>query len=170
MLGGSDMPYAEWLRASDPDNPVWDPTRLGQALDRVQVPVLLHEGWQDPFVDQMLDQYTTLRRRGVDVALTIGPWTHLEVATKAGRVTMPETLDWLAEHLGRPPAGAPARSGSSSPAPTSGASYPTWPAPTTQKEMFLLPRGCLGDRPPDPTQPVDLSLRSGRSDPSVGGR
>ena len=171
VLGGSDMPYAEWLRASDPDNPVWDPTRLGQALDRVQVPVLLHEGWQDPFVDQMLDQYTTLRRRGVDVALTIGPWTHLEVATKAGRVTMPETLDWLAEHLG----GAARRRTSPVRIFVTGADQwcelPDWPAPTTQKEMFLLPRGCLGDRPPDPhASPSTFRYDPADPTPAVGGR
>jgi predicted acyl esterase len=46
---------------------VWRPMQLGQALDRVEVPVLLQEGWQDRFVDQMIEQYERLRRRGVDV-------------------------------------------------------------------------------------------------------
>ena len=73
--------------------------RLGQALERVNVPVLLQEGWQDRFPDQMIEQYERLRRRGVDVGLTIGPWTHVEVATKGAGILMEETLDWLAEHL-----------------------------------------------------------------------
>ena len=62
-------------------------------------PVLLHEGWQDRFPDQMIGQYERLRRRGVDVALIIGPWTHVGVGTKGAGIVMTETLDWLAEHL-----------------------------------------------------------------------
>ena len=171
VLRGSDMPYAEWLRASDPGDPVWGTTRLDRALDRVQVPVLLHEGWQDRFVDQMLDQYTTLRRRGVDVALTIGPWTHLEVATKAARVTMPESLDWLAEHLG----GEVRRRTSPVRIFVTGADQwcdlPDWPPPTRQQEMFLLPGGGLGDRPPDPhAGPSTFRYDPADPTPAVGGR
>ena len=65
---------------------MWRPMRLGQALERVNVPVLLQEGWQDRFLDQMIEQYERLRRRGVDVGLTIGPWTHVEVATKGAGI------------------------------------------------------------------------------------
>src|SRR5215218_2069375 len=81
VLAGSRMPYREWLTTPDPEDPVWRPVRLGQALERVNVPILLQEGWQDPFLDQMLDQYDRLRRRSVDVGLTIGPWTHVQFAT-----------------------------------------------------------------------------------------
>ena len=72
VLAGSNMPYLEWLMAApDPEDPLWRPMRLGQALERVNVPVLLHEGWQDRFPDQMIGQYERLRRRGVDVGLTM---------------------------------------------------------------------------------------------------
>ena len=46
------------------------------ALDRCEVPVLLLGGWQDLFLDQTITQYQHLRDRGIDVAMTIGPWTH----------------------------------------------------------------------------------------------
>ena len=101
VLAGSRMPYRDWLSTPDADDPLWRPMRLGEALERVEVPVLLQEGWQDRFVDPMLDQYETLRRRGVPVGLTIGPWTHVDVATKGMGVVTQDSLDWLAEHLGR---------------------------------------------------------------------
>jgi predicted acyl esterase len=44
VLAGSSMPYREWLTSTDAEDPFWQPMRLGQALDRVNVPVLLQEG------------------------------------------------------------------------------------------------------------------------------
>jgi len=88
VLAGSSMPYRAWLTAPAADDPLWQSMRLHQALERVDVPVLLQEGWQERFVDQMLDQYEHLRRRGVDVGLTIGPWTHVEMATKGAGTVM----------------------------------------------------------------------------------
>ena len=52
VFAGSRMPYREWLTSPNAEAPVWRPMRLGQALERVKVPVLLQEGWQDRFVDQ----------------------------------------------------------------------------------------------------------------------
>jgi hypothetical protein len=64
VLAGSRMPYREWLTATDAEDPLWRPMRLGQALERVNVPVLLQEGWQDRFVDQMIEQ-TRIRPRAL---------------------------------------------------------------------------------------------------------
>ena len=63
----------------------------------VDVPVLLQDGWQDLFVEPMLEQYECLRRRGVEVGLTIGPWTHVGAATQGVGALTAEALDWLAE-------------------------------------------------------------------------
>jgi putative CocE/NonD family hydrolase len=72
VLAGSRTPYLAWLTTPDAEDPLWRPMRLGQALERVNVPVLLHEGWQDRFPDQMIGQYERLRRRGVDVGSPSG--------------------------------------------------------------------------------------------------
>jgi putative CocE/NonD family hydrolase len=61
--------------------------------------MLLVGGWQDLFLDQTLEQYFTLRDRGVEVALTIGPWTHLGVGTRGARQINRESLSWLDAHL-----------------------------------------------------------------------
>jgi predicted acyl esterase len=172
VLAGSSMPYREWLTSTNADDPVWRPMRLGQALERVNVPLLLHEGWQDRFVDQMIEQYERLHSRGVDVGLTIGPWTHVEVATKGAGIVMEETLDWLAEHLagtGRRHRPSPVRIF------VAGAQewryVPEWPPATNEQVLYLQPNGELGNTKPTPTagpstfiyDPVDPT-------PAVGGR
>jgi putative CocE/NonD family hydrolase len=171
-LAGSGMPYPEWLSATDPEDPLWRPMRLGQALERVTVPVLLHAGWQDRFPEQMLTQYERLRRRGVDVALTIGPWTHVEVATKGARVVSTETLDWLGEHL----AGTARRR---RPSPVriyvTGAhqwrDLPTWPPATDARVLYLQPGGGLGDRrPTSVAAPTTFTYDPADPTPAVGGR
>ena len=172
VLAGSGMPYREWLSATDPEDPLWRPMRLGQALERVTVPVLLHDGWQDRFPEQMITQYERLRRRGVDVALTIGPWTHVEVATKGAGVVSTETLDWLGEHL----AGTARRR---RPSPVriyvTGAQewrdLPTWPPATDARVLYLQPDGGLGDRrPTSVAAPTTFTYDPADPTPAVGGR
>jgi putative CocE/NonD family hydrolase len=172
VFAGSRMPYREWLTTPDADDPLWRPLRSTQALERVNVPVLLQEGWQDPFVDQMIEQYESLRRRGVDVGLTIGPWTHVEVATKGVGIVMEETLDWLAEHLGG--TGRRRR-----PSPVriflTGAQewryLPEWPPVTDERVLYLQPNGGLGETQPTLTAgPSTFIYDPGDPTPAVGGR
>jgi uncharacterized protein len=166
------MPYREWLTTPDAEDPLWRPMRLGQALERVNVPLLLQEGWQDPFVDQMIEQYERARRRGVDVGLTIGPWTHVEVATKGAGIVMEETVDWLAEHL----AGTGRRH---RPSPVhifvAGAQewryLPEWPPATDEHVLYLRPNGDLGEIQPTPTAgPSTFIYDPADPTPAVGGR
>jgi putative CocE/NonD family hydrolase len=172
VLAGSSMPYREWLTARNADDPLWRPMRLGQALERVNVPVLLQEGWQDRFVDQMIEQYERLRDRGVDVGLTIGPWTHVEVVTKGAGIVMEETLDWLAEHLAG--TGSPHR-----PSPVrifvTGAQewryLRKWPPAANERLLYLQPNGELGNTQPNPTAgPSTFTYDPADPTPAVGGR
>jgi putative CocE/NonD family hydrolase len=172
VLAGSHMPYLEWLTAPDPEDPLWRPMRLGQALERVNVPVLLHEGWQDRFPEQMIGQYERLRRRGVDVGLTIGPWTHVGVGTKGAGVVMAETLDWLAEHLagtGRRRRPSPVRIY------VTGARewryLPKWPPATNERVLYLQPNGGLNDtQPTSAAGPTTFTYDPTDPTPAVGGR
>lgn len=172
VFRGTGMPYRDWLLATDPEDPLWRDMRLGEALDRVTVPVLLQTGWQDRFPAQMIEQYERLRQRGVEVGLTIGPWTHVETLTKGAAVVMTEALDWLAEHLG----GAGGRHRSS---PVrihvTGArewrSLETWPPPTSERVWFLQPGGGLDDTPPSSTAgPTTFTYDPADPTPAVGGR
>src|SRR5439155_3844321 len=91
-LAGAAPWYASWLTHPDLGDPFWAPYDASEAMRRVEVPVLLFGGWQDVFLDQTLEQYETLRARGVDVAMTIGPWKHMDTLVKAARVADVEAL------------------------------------------------------------------------------
>lgn len=148
MLGSGAPWFESWVENPDPQHPFWERLRFGSSLDRVQVPVLLLGGWQDVFVRQTMQQYRQLRGRGVDVALTIGPWTHTELLTKGLRTSLRESLDWLDTHL----AGAAA---SSRPSRVrvcvTGQGWrnlPDWPPATAQRALYLRPGRYLDDTPP----------------------
>ncbi len=152
-LLGTGAPWFEsWIEHSEPDDPFWKALRVDEALDRVQVPVLLLSGWQDIFLKQTLQQYGHLRGRDVDVALTVGPWTHVQMLGKGLATCARESLDWLEAHLGGAP--APNR-------PSRVRVYVRghgwrnlgeWPPATTERELFLRPGGHLGE-----TAPTDLT-------------
>jgi len=98
-LDGRASWYVDWVTRPDPGDPYWAPMQHGAALEKVDVPILLIGGWQDIFLDQTIQQYERLHARGVDVAMTIGPWSHLGVGAGGARLASRETFDWLEEHL-----------------------------------------------------------------------
>jgi uncharacterized protein len=152
-LLGTGAPWFEsWVEHSDQDDPFWNSLRFGEALDRVQVPLLLLGGWQDIFLPQTLQQYRHLRKRGVDVALTIGPWTHTEMLSKGLATSARESLDWLDTHLGgATPLRRPSRVRVYV-ADQGWRNLPDWPPATTERALYLRPGGYLGE-----TSPSDLA-------------
>lgn len=171
LLGEGSPWYESWVEHPDADDPFWETKRMTAALDRCEVPVLLLGGWQDLFLEQTITQYEHLRDRGIDVAMTIGPWTHTEMATKASGIAAAETLTWLGAHLAKRP--MPQR-------PSRVRVYVThhgwvnladWPPATGEGVMYLQPAGRLTAGPP----PADAPPSTFRYDPAhptptVGGR
>jgi putative CocE/NonD family hydrolase len=98
--------YREWLQHPDLADLYWDRYDHSDALQRVQTPTLLVGGWQDIFVGQTVEQYEALRARGIDVALTLGPWTHRGHVVNGSSVIDNEALTWFDMHLG---SGGPGR-------------------------------------------------------------
>jgi uncharacterized protein len=162
---GTGAPWLEsWVEHSDPGDPFWEPMRLDAALDRVRVPVLLIGGWQDIFLEQTLHQYRRLRDRGVDVALTIGPWTHTQFLTKALATGARETLDWLTTHLAGAP--GPSRPGRVRVCVTGQGwrNVADWPPATTDRALYLRPGGYLDETAP--TGLAGLAPATFRYDPA----
>ena len=94
---GADTPF--WLRHAiehpDSQDERWKPLHQDGALERANIPILLMSGWYDILLPQVMEQYTRLAERGCNVALTVGPWTHLG----AQRSNIQEPFDWLDEHF-----------------------------------------------------------------------
>ena len=174
LLGEGSPWYESWIEHPDPDDPFWERMRHPAALDRCQVPVLLLSGWQDIFVDQTIDQYRQLRDRGVDVAMTIGPWTHEQMVTKAAGQTVAETLEWLGAHLGGrrvAPRAAPVRAYVTGRTRPGWIDLPDWPPATVDRILHLAPGGRLETEPPPSTARSSV-FRYDPADPTptVGGR
>jgi putative CocE/NonD family hydrolase len=150
VLRGQAPWYREWVTHLDAADPWWEPYRTGISLHRVTAPVLLISGWQDIFLDQSLEQYATLRSRGVEAGLTVGPWTHDGVGGKGSAQLHRETLAWLDEHMA---GGAPARKSPVRVYRTGEKRWhdmPSWPPESTPATFRLHGSGALTLDPASP--------------------
>lgn len=96
---------APWVRDRllHPDiaDDFWAGARHSDALERVNHPVMIVAGWQDPFIAQSIQQYSRLRARGVTAALVAGPWTHVEAVGPGGIYATGRAVEWLDTHLAK---------------------------------------------------------------------
>ncbi|GAA2705778.1 CocE/NonD family hydrolase [Actinoplanes palleronii] len=171
VLRGRAPWYADWVGHPDGDDPWWEPYRAGAALTGVTAPVLLIGGWQDLFLDQTLEQYKTLQARGVDVALTVGPWTHLQVGLHAAGLVARESAAWLDQHLA---GGAAARKSPVRVHRTGERAWhdlPEWPPPSDPVVFHLRAGHRLTITAPDgPEGVAEFRYDPADPTPSVGGR
>ena len=170
LLGAGAPWWEQWVEHPDVEDPFWDRYRFYGGLDRARVPVLLIGGWQDLFLEQTIDQYHRLHNRNADVALTIGPWTHMHMTTKAAPAVLRQSLDWLGEHLGGRP--APPRSPVRVFVTGSGGwrDLPAWPPSTTGRVLYLEP-GRLAAEPADGRSArSSFTFDPRHPTPTVGGR
>jgi len=171
-LLGTGAPWFEtWLEHPQLTDPFWAPLQCGTALERISVPTLLIGGWQDLFLEQTIEQFGALAERGVPTRMLIGPWTHVDTATKAGPA-FAEGLAWLERHAGQVP-GEPA-TGHSVRIWVGGTrewrDLATWPpAGQTPQRWYLGPDGTLSSK--EPADGPSASFRYDPADPtpSVGG-
>ncbi len=170
LLGDAAPWWESWLTPPADDKPFWGPLNVDSALDRIQVPLLLLSGWQDLFLPQTLYQFRHLRARGVDVALTMGPWTHTQLLFAGLSTIARETQDWLDTHL----AGRPV-------APRSGRfrfwvanegwrELSDWPPTTADRVLYLQPGGGLADTAPPAGSSASFRYDPADPTPTIGGR
>ncbi|MDT5204384.1 MAG: uncharacterized protein QOD34_1020 [Mycobacterium sp.] len=170
LLGDGAPWWESWLTPPAQDNPFWEPLKVDSALDRLQVPLLLISGWQDLFLPQTLYQFRHLRQRGVDVALTMGPWTHTQLLFAGLATIARETQQWLDSHLAKRP--VPPRS-------TRVRYYvrhegwraaSDWPPTTTGHPLYLQPGGGLAETAPAAGSSASFRYDPAEPTPTIGGR
>ncbi len=169
-LLGAGAPWFEgWLEHPVLTDPFWEPLRCGAALARTTAPTLLVGGWHDLFLEQTIEQYRTLRDRGVPARLVVGPWAHLDVSVRGG-TAMAETIAWLDRHAG---AGGPARGPVRVRVGGAGEwrELADWPPPGARGQSWYLGAGgTLSTRSPDAgAAPATFRYDPAHPTPSVGG-
>jgi len=170
LLGTGAPWYESWLEHPEHDDPHWAPLQLHQALERTQIPVLLFGGWQDLFLEQTLAQYRRLREREVPVAVTIGPWSHAQMMTKAAPTVVRESLGWLDTHLAgsRRVRRKPVRIHIDG---HGWRDLNNWPPAMPEHVLYLRPAGHLGATAPDQDAPAStFTYYPADPTPTVGGR
>ncbi|EPS28593.1 hypothetical protein PDE_03539 [Penicillium oxalicum 114-2] len=157
----------EYLAHPRIEDEYWNARRHLESLDRVKMPILLISGWYDTFTKQTLHQFRHLRKRGVNVNLIVGPWTHVQ---GSGLYSMPEILNFLAEHVAKngryqhPPAriwvtGA-----------DEWRSMSDWPPPAQLRPFYLQDQRGLGSVVPvQEAKPASFVFDPLNPTPSLGG-
>ncbi len=101
--------YREWIRDPGLDDPTWnraDAIAIREAPKALDIPVLIYEGWYDPFFSAELQDYRNLKQREQS-RMVIGPWSHIQrVASSldlnvghAMDLSTAATLEWFDYHL-----------------------------------------------------------------------
>jgi len=170
--------FESWLEHPRADDAFWTRLHLRNAVERADIPVLFVTGWQDLFLEQTLEQYRRLRSRGVTTGLTIGPWTHSQMMTKAGTTVIRESLEWLGTHLGGAAAQRPASVRihlAGSPDGVGWLDLADWPPPMPEHVLYPQPAGRLADTAPDAASDAETTTATfvynpADPTPTVGGR
>jgi putative CocE/NonD family hydrolase len=101
VLGRRIEFYQEWLDHERLGDEWWQHVdfsggRVPASLAQVP-PATMVAGWYDLFLPAQLDDYAALRAAGVDVELTVGPWTHASPHVAAAALR--DGLAWFDTHL-----------------------------------------------------------------------
>jgi putative CocE/NonD family hydrolase len=133
----------DMLTKSDLSDPYWAPTQHEVALERVEIPILLVNGWLDLFSrqSQTFDEYRRLRERGSPVGLTVGPWGHVEAS---GLKTLPYIMSFLDSNVARNKAQAPLTARIFVTGAQEWREMDSWPPATVPFTTYLHGDGSLG--------------------------
>ena len=165
----------EIIARPDPKDPYYEPMQHRRALEVANIPILLMAGWHDIFLDQTLEQYRRLSERKTEVALIVGPWSHISVDGVNG-----ETFAWMETHLaGHPKEMEQQRQWDDGVVRifVGGVKewrvISQWPPATKPLEMFLQPGQGLSEEIPTPAEDHDstssFTFDPRNPTPSVGG-
>lgn len=138
LIDGAAPWYKDWVSRRDPNDPFWARMKLNEALEKTNIPVLIQSGWQDLFLPQTIEQYDRLKARGVDVSMTMGPWTHSEPLFSGASLVVPEAIEFLDAHFAGRKSTRPDKIRVNITGSDEWCYLPTWPPSVS--ELVLYPR------------------------------
>lgn len=168
FLQGRAKYVLDFMATPNVDDPFWARCKHRDALDLVNIPLLLRSGWYDHLTHQTLAAYARIRDRGIKVYLTIGSWTHAEAC---GWNELPEVFDFLDEYVA-------GRKTNHRPLPVkvfiTGAeewrSLPSWPPATKDRTFYLHGDKTVGTQAPAADSPtISFVYDPQNATPTVGG-
>jgi putative CocE/NonD family hydrolase len=169
LISGATMPFwQEWLEHEGPHDPWWAPGDHSASVSGVSAPVHLFGGWHDFAISGMLRDYQGLRRARQRPYLTVGPWTHFDLA--GIREGMRQAIIWLRSHALGDRAGLrekPVRifmQGENA-----WRELEEWPPPNVRPQrLYLHGAGNLGQQSPKASPPGTYRYDPNDPTPSVG--
>jgi hypothetical protein len=167
-LGRAAPWLREWVEHNEAADEFWNAYDVTAGVERTRVPTLIVAGWHDLFLEQSLEQYRTLVRRGVPTRLVVGPWVHLDLVRTAGAAWV-EAYRWLDRVLAK----SPDLVGEQSVRLWVGGAEEwrelgQWPA-SEPKTWYLGPDGRLAPVSPSTGAGAGFTYRPDDPTPSVGG-
>ncbi|KAJ6510353.1 galactose-binding domain-like protein [Mycena sanguinolenta] len=149
---GASWLYELLIRPDIAADPHYQPMKQGGgALETTNVPILLISGWYDICTTQTIAAYQRLQERNCTVALSVGPWIHMEASLSG----LKETFDWLEKYLAKRTTGDPP--------------FTFWPPPTTSLELFLDTKDSLSWTQLPAPDKAQFTFDPRSPTPSIGG-
>jgi putative CocE/NonD family hydrolase len=102
--------YKEWVASAEQSATIWkraDAFELEKVAENLDIPVLMIDGWYDPFFGSLFQDYLDLGSREKSV-MVIGPWNHMQQVAgdalnddveDASEVSMQMSLVWFDYYL-----------------------------------------------------------------------
>ncbi len=98
ILVGKPVPYFQnFLRSTHLSDPLWRRADLRHVPAKTAIPVHFMGGWYDFCLNGMLEDYADMVRAGGKPYLTIGGWSHSDLAGQV--VFLRESITWYEAHL-----------------------------------------------------------------------
>jgi uncharacterized protein len=98
MVLGKQVPFwREWLEHNEPGDEWWSRSDFSGTVSEVNAPNYMGGGWYDIFLPLTIRDYLTLVRAGRKPYLTVGAWTHTDLAHMG--LSLKEALAWFRAHL-----------------------------------------------------------------------
>lgn len=106
--------YREWVSATSLNSPTWkrpDAVQLAGVTKKLDIPILLMDGWYDPFFSAQFQDYLDLG--SIEKSrMIVGPWNHLQQPSGdvldedldgASKLSLQLSLEWFDHYLrGKP--------------------------------------------------------------------